>query len=169
MSGYRLLVTGSRTWTDKSAIGRAFAWAVGEFPGVIVQGEHGPRALWDRVTVVHGGARGADMLAGRLARVWGMGVEPHPVTSRDWEAWCPGCTAGHRRERPDGSTYCPQAGNRRNQRMVDLGADLCIGFPSGPGWSGTRDCLNRAAEGGIRVVDWPAEGAALLAAVGIAS
>lgn len=161
-SALRILITGSRSWTDKRAVGQAIGWVIGEHaPHLIVPGEHDPHLLWDQVTVVHGGARGADAIADRIARAWGMRVEDYPVTRQDWEACAPECKPGHRRKRPDGTTFCPSAGNRRNQRMVDLGADLCLGFPKDAGWSGTRDCMTKAAAAGIRVIDWPAEGARL--------
>lgn len=153
----RILITGSRDWTDKRAIADALRWTIGEYPALIVPDQRGsPSVLWDRITVVHGAARGADTLAGRIAAAWGMRVDPHPVTSEDWDTCASECKPGHRKTRPDGSTYCPSAGNRRNQRMVDLGADICLGFPAHTGWSGTRDCMTRAEKAGIRVVDWPA-------------
>jgi len=40
------------------------------------------------------------------------------------------------------------AGPRRNQEMVDLGADLCLAFPLGES-PGTKDCMRRALAAGI--------------------
>lgn len=157
----RILITGSRTWTDKSAITTALLWAIGEHTELVVTGPDGPRMQWREVTVVHGAARGADTLAGRIAAAWGMRVEEHEVTALDWVTCRPGCDPYHRRLRRDGSEYCPTAANQRNTRMVALGADLCLGFPTGTGWSGTKDCMTKAVRAGIRVVDWPAEGATL--------
>ncbi|MGH3753443.1 MAG: SLOG family protein [Pseudonocardiaceae bacterium] len=62
---------------------------------------------WPFPIVVHGGARGADRLAGDIARGWGWTPEPHPA---DW--------ARHGRS----------AGFRRNAEMVTLGADVCLAF-----------------------------------------
>jgi len=67
---YRVLVTGSRTWTDEQAIRTALASVIRL---------HGP----ERVTVVHGACpRGADALADRIATAadriataWGGGLE----------------------------------------------------------------------------------------------
>jgi YspA, cpYpsA-related SLOG family len=87
-----------------------------------IVGEYGPDAV-----VVHGAAQGADRLADRAARQLGMRTEPHPA-----------------RWRTEGKA----AGIIRNQRMVNLGADLCVGFPLGAS-TGTRDCLSRAASAGI--------------------
>ncbi len=46
-------------------------------------------------------------------------------------------------------------GPARNSRMVDLGADLCLGFP-GPKSRGTWDCLRKAVDADIptRVHAW---------------
>lgn len=94
----RVLVTGSRTWTEQSIIRGALR---------LVQREAPP---WD-LRLVHGGAVGADTLANDLALSMGWdGVEVHrPI-------W-----------RPDG-VYDPKAGFKRNQRMVDSGIDLCLAF-----------------------------------------
>ena len=42
------------------------------------------------------------------------------------------------------------AGPYRNQLMVDLGADVCLGFPL-EGSRGTYDCIRRAEDAGIPV------------------
>lgn len=100
-------------------------------------------AIWDaltglvrdtdqsEVTVVHGGAVGVDRLADRAARELGMRREVHkPV-------------------RGDG----PDRFRMRNQRMVDLGADLCFAFADS--WaSGTGMCARMARAAGIRTVDY---------------
>jgi hypothetical protein len=76
--------------------------------------------------------RSADQLAEQEARRRGWRTDPHPV---DWDAL-------------DRSQYSA-AGRGRNQRMVDLGADICIAFPGG---EGTRHCKNAAARAGITVI-----------------
>jgi hypothetical protein len=145
----RILITGSRAWTDRTAIATGLTQAIRS---------RNPRPARHQVTIVHGAARGADTIAAEIAAAWGCNVEDHPVTRADWDAPCtPQCQPGHRRTRRDGTTYCPAAGTRRNQHMVDSGADLCIGFPLSTGWSGTRDCMTRAVKAGIRVIDWPAQ------------
>lgn len=67
----RVLVTGSRSWTDREVIRQALA----SIPVV-------HRALTRNVTVVHGAARGADTIAAEEATKLGMAVEAHPA---DWE------------------------------------------------------------------------------------
>lgn len=64
----RLLVTGSREFTDTDLARRALAEAAAELPG--------------KLTVVHGAARGADRLIAGLARDAGYRVEAWPA---DWE------------------------------------------------------------------------------------
>lgn len=57
--------------------------------------------------LVHGTALGADQMASMIWLDLGGAVEPHPA---DWD------------------TYGKSAGFVRNQKMVDLGANLCIAF-----------------------------------------
>lgn len=78
MSWYRILITGSRHWSDRDTIEVAVYWASLHANG--------------RVVVVHGAARGADTLAADAARRLGLDVEAHPA---DWQRF--GRSAGHRR------------------------------------------------------------------------
>ena len=113
---FRILVTGSRDWTDSDAIAHALLEARDNAIGA----DH-------RCVVVHGGARGADLLAHYWAAKWGWITETHPAT---------------------GDTD-PKV---RNQRMVDLGADVCLAFARQ--WaSGTGHCARVARRAGIRTVD----------------
>lgn len=129
----RIIVTGGRDYVDHLTIGRAFARVAAD-------------AFPNRITLVHGGASGADALAERDATARGWAIDPVPA---DWEGPCgPECRPGHRRTRADGTEFCPAAGPRRNQVMVDKGADLVIAFPGG---SGTADCVRRARAAGIPV------------------
>jgi hypothetical protein len=67
----RILITGSRTWTDVSCIIEAITDVVRE-SGVSKE---------DTV-IVHGACpRGADAIADALAKQWGVAVERHPA---DW-------------------------------------------------------------------------------------
>lgn len=100
VADYRVLVTGSRTWEDKTLIAAVL-------DGLLA--EHGC------LTLVHGACpKGAD----RIAHNWGLDaryassfgavtIEPHPA---DWKS--------HGRA----------AGFTRNAEMVALGADLCLCF-----------------------------------------
>jgi hypothetical protein len=92
---------------------------------------YGPDAI-----VVHGGAPGADLIAHRAAHTLSMRTEPHPA-----------------RWRTEGRA----AGILRNQRMVELGADVCLAFPVGAS-RGTRDCMRRAEAAGIPVRVFEAAG-----------
>ncbi|AKJ72222.1 hypothetical protein TPA4_57 [Tsukamurella phage TPA4] len=120
----RILITGSRDWSDRDTIRTALgetahtAW--------LERGE----AMSDH-TVVHGACPygGADTIAAEVAVLLGMKVEAHPA---DW------------------ATSGKAAGPIRNQRMVDLGADVCLAFPL-RGSRGTWDCVRRAQEARIPV------------------
>ena len=124
----RILVTGSRSWTDKRAVADGLTAVIGECGAHLIHGD--PPALdWHRVTVVHGDAAGADRIADRIARAWGMTVEAHPA---DW------------------SRHGRSAGHQRNAEMVRLGADVCLAFPLGES-RGTRGCMQLAEKAGIPV------------------
>jgi len=87
------------------------------------------------ITLVHGGAPGADYLAGEVASALGWQVEVHPA---HW------------------GLYGKAAGPLRNQRMVDLGADICVAFPIATS-RGTYDCMKRARSAGIPVTVYDEE------------
>lgn len=127
----RLLVTGSRAFTDVALMRAALTYA--------------GRLLGRNTILVHGAARGADQIAALAWSQWGLPTEAHAA---DWDACALDCPDGHRKPRTDGTSWCPTAGHRRNQVMVAAGADLCLAFPVGTS-SGTGDCLRRAAAAGI--------------------
>lgn len=79
--------------------------------------------------IVVGDATGADEAARTWAVSNGVNLTVHKA---DWNA------------------YGRSAGPRRNQEMVDAGADLCLAFPMS-GSRGTWDCVNRAKKAGIVV------------------
>lgn len=121
----RVLVTGSRDWSDQQAVARELVrYATGNW------------------VLVHGACpTGADKIADDWATYHGITVEPHPA---DWRQ------------------FGKVAGYKRNQEMVDLGADVCLAFmrpctkptcrmPK-PHWShGTVHCAKRARAAGIEV------------------
>lgn len=78
----RLLVCGSRDWTDAELLARELAAAVAEV-------EHW---FWEAPSIVQGGARGADALARAWAEAEGLIVETFPA---DWDRY--GRSAGYRR------------------------------------------------------------------------
>lgn len=82
------------------------------------------------LTIIQGGATGADNLAAEWASLCHHGVVCfHPNWNRDGKA----------------------AGPRRNQRMIDEGRpDLVVAFPGG---RGTADMVRRARAAGIKVVE----------------
>lgn len=88
------------------------------------------KALCPQDTVVHGGAPGADALAGDIAgRVLGHPVAVFPA---DWNA------------------HGKSAGPKRNQEMLDSGIDFAIGFPGG---RGTADMKQRLVKAGISLLE----------------
>jgi ABC-type sugar transport system substrate-binding protein len=124
----RVLVTGSRKWKNRAVIAAALLKAVNdyEWPIIIV---HGGQTSWDWKT---GEQYGADFLADEIAREVGLEVEQHL---------------------PDWNRYGKAAGPLRNQEMVDAGADVCLAFPAGES-RGTRNCMRKAEEAGIPVIDY---------------
>ena len=84
--------------------------------------------------IIHGGARGADSLAGNLATSLKMKVIKFPA---DWDK------------------YGKAAGVLRNQQMLDEGhPDLVVYFHKDiENSKGTRDMLKRATDSGIRIIN----------------
>lgn len=122
----RLLVTGSRAWTDRAEVVRGLSDACA------VLKAKAP------ITLVHGAARGADLLC---AAVW---FEWHQV----WPYLCGECEA----HPADWERHGKQAGFIRNAEMVNSGADLCVAFAASFS-SGTGHCARLARKAGIRVMD----------------
>lgn len=113
----RVLVCGSRSWTSvkiiEDAIKRYVDWA-------------SP----DPITIIHGGASGADTIAGEVARRLGVKEEVY------WADWY---------------TYGASAGPRRNQKMVEAQPEICLAFPMSDS-RGTWDMINRCKNAGINVI-----------------
>ena len=92
--------------------------------------------------VLSGDARGVDELGGRWGMENGLEVEHYPVTDSDWKE------------------YGRRAGPRRNQLMIEAGADALIAvsrvlLKSRRGCSpGTSDMIRRAKAAGMRVFGW---------------
>jgi hypothetical protein len=138
----RVLVTGSRSWNDREAVANALLDAWHDAVQLV-----SPEA---RFIVVHGDCpQGADAIAKQWALDNDLIHEPHPA---DWSAPCPdNClTTPHRKTSPKHGEYCPLAGHRRNQFMVDIGADLVLAFHRNNS-RGTADCISRAKKAGIPV------------------
>jgi hypothetical protein len=116
VSNMRVIVCGCRDWADRRAIEGALGYAA-------------TLANGDPLTVVHGGASGADAIAATIAREWGVACEAHPA---EW------------------NTLGNAAGPIRNEHMAKLGADLCLAFWDGQS-RGTLDMIQRATKHGIPV------------------
>jgi hypothetical protein len=108
-----VLICGSRTWMDRGKIETVICGL-------------------DRDTIiVHGGARGADLLADQAAVLWGLLRRVYPA---DWQ------------------TYGKAAGPIRNQQMLDAEEPMCVIAFRMPGESrGTDDMIRRARAAGIPV------------------
>lgn len=131
----RVLVTGSRLWSDAARIER------------VLKGVREQDAFAD-ATLVHGNARGVDQMA---AAAWiALGGVALPFKAR-WSQCARACPPNHLKQGANGRWYCPTAGHRRNQRMVDGGADLCLAF-SRDDSAGTNDCVRRCQGAGIPVL-----------------
>ncbi|MGO1629650.1 DUF2493 domain-containing protein [Agrococcus casei] len=132
----RLLITGSRDWPDEALIASALSRAV----------EH--LGSWETV-LVHGAAPGADSMAAAVFAANGLPVEAHPadwgVHSENCPSEDPGTGSCHR-----GRDRCRRAGYRRNQAMVDAGADLCLAFIARRSRGATM-CAQIAERAGIPV------------------
>ncbi|WP_030755476.1 SLOG family protein [Streptomyces sp. NRRL F-5135] len=138
------LVTGSRSWDDVPIIEDALleTWHDARQDG------------YSGITVMHGGATGADQIACVWARArWEDGVG-HEQVNADWATCVDTCPAGHRRTRGDYS-WCPTAGHRRNQQMVDQQPTVVLAFQR-KGSTGTADCIRRAEEAGLHIRRWAA-------------
>lgn len=105
---------GSRAWKDAETIRRRLAEL--------------PRGT----TIIHGGARGADRIAGEIAA--GLGFEVAVVPAE----WRPG------------GVYNPRAGYERNAKMLDMEPDLVLAFWIG-GSTGTAHTISAAHKRGIPV------------------
>lgn len=114
--------------------------------------------------LAHGDAAGVDRIASELADTWGWTPYPVPARWSECDLTVPedlgGCPDWTHRKRKNGRDYCPRAGWRRNQRLVDLTprADAVVAFPDQRGdKSGTGDFLRRAKRAGYKPLEYPIE------------
>lgn len=110
---FYVLVCGDREWTDRQTIRERLE----KLPNVAV--------------VIHGGCRGADLIAGEEAAKLGLEVVAFPA---DW------------------MQYGKAAGPIRNRVMLGLNPKLVIAFhPDITKSRGTKDCVGEAQRLGIAV------------------
>lgn len=120
----RILVTGSRTWTNEQMMRNELVRAYREL--------NGDRGDLRDIVLVHGGAAGADTMAGQI---WWSARLPVEVHEAKWKT---------------NGVYFAGAGRARNQKMVDLGADLCLAFIKNNS-RGASHCAQAAEDAGIPV------------------
>jgi hypothetical protein len=118
----RLLVCGSRTWTDAALLAEAVEQTVAE------HGQDRPG-----VVLIEGDARGADRLAGALAKARGWELEVYPA---DWQRH--GRAAGMRRN-------ARMLRQGRPERVIACTDDLTAS-------RGTADMIRRAHGAGLPVL-----------------
>ncbi len=113
-----ILVTGGRDFNDKERVFKKLDEIIA-----------GVQDL-NEVSVIQGGARGADS----LGRLW---------AKDNWIYW--------KSFDADWNQYGKRAGPIRNQQMIDeCEPDLCVAFPGG---RGTADMVRRCKKAGIKVVE----------------
>lgn len=91
------------------------------------------RKVWP-ITVIHGGARGADQIAGEFAEFYHCAVEEYPA---QWQ------------------TYGKRAGFVRNRQMLEEGKpEIVLAFYSGSERSkGTAMMVDISRQAGVEVVE----------------
>jgi len=113
----KILITGGRTYQDIDSIRTVLTY--------LKEGAE--------ITIIHGAARGADSLAGFVAKELGMNVVAEPA---DWKRYGRG------------------AGPIRNQQMLDMNPDIVIYFHKALADSkGTKDMVNRAKAKGTSIIN----------------
>lgn len=121
----RILVCGGRDFTDRQLMNDVLNKIVPRTP----EDQYG-NWLPAGVTIIHGKARGADIMADEWAVVNWCSIEEYPA---DWEK------------------HGKAAGFIRNQQMLDEGKpDLVVAFPGG---NGTADMVRRAKKAGVPVME----------------
>ena len=121
----RVLVCGSRGWTDRQAVEDALCALLPS------QGEK------TTVVLIHGAARGADQVAADVARSLNTTMREADFAIHAFPA--------------DWKKYGRYAGFVRNQQMLDEGKpDLVLAFWDGKS-RGTADMINRTRRAGVPV------------------
>jgi hypothetical protein len=114
----KVLVCGGRDFANVGMMRRALMNVCGDTPR-------------SEITIIHGAARGADIIADKLARNAGCIVKECPA---DWRA------------------HGKAAGPIRNRQMLaDHNPDVVLAMPGG---RGTADMVSIARAAGVRVIEW---------------
>jgi hypothetical protein len=126
----RVLVTGSRDWSDGKTLYDALSYTYLDWKKSNPSGG-------EEFIVVHGAARGADTIAGSWVKAMARAdahitVETHPA---DW------------------AKYGNVAGHKRNQEMLDTGIDLVLAFQVNNS-PGTKGCIRMARKMSIPVKEF---------------
>jgi hypothetical protein len=142
--------TGSRSWPDPQLL-----------EDTLLDVWHDALQIgYDGIEVIHGDADGADTITDTWAERHGVPRRRRPA---DWDGPCAtNCPPAHRRTNRRGMEFCPLAGHRRNQQIVDerpvmfvAAATRCAAprcASKAPHDShGTADCMRRAKAAGIPV------------------
>lgn len=117
---FRVLVCGGREYSDQQRVRKTLDAVL-----------EGTRAAGKDLVIIHGNARGADLLAHQYAREKSLRALPFPA---DWD------------------TYGKRAGYVRNKQMLDEGKPhAVIAFPGGVG---TRMMVGLAKRYGIPVKEY---------------
>lgn len=134
----RILVTGSRTWTDEPEIRKAleyYRWGyqlyAEPYAVTLVSGACPPRWV-NQPDGTLAFVKGADRIAEEIADGFGWTVERYPA---DWDR------------------YGNSAGHVRNYDMVKLGATVCLAFIENAS-KGATGCARMAETAGIPVRRW---------------
>jgi hypothetical protein len=132
-------LTGSRLWPDPDRLEET----------LLLVWHDALQLGYTGIELLHGCAEGADTIGHNWAWRMGLLIRERPA---DWGGPCGSeCPPGHRRRNRRGTEYCPLAGHRRNQQMVNEQPVLFVAA-SYRNSSGTADCLRRARKAGIP--DW---------------
>jgi hypothetical protein len=134
-----ILLTGSRSWPDPQLLEDML---LDVWHDALQNG-------YDGIELMHGHATdGADA----IGDAWAIRHHvPYRRRPADWNGPCaPTCPPGHRRINRRGLEYCPLAGHRRNQQMVDEHPVLVVAAHHAKS-TGTADAMRRAKAAGIPV------------------
>lgn len=125
----RILVCGGRDFTNYELLRETLDDIIFERAWTLTEDVYGN--FLPNVVIIHGGAKGADLLADQWAVVNWAGLEEYKA---EWDK------------------YGNRAGPIRNQRMLDEGKpQLVVAFPT-PNSKGTWDMIRRAKRHGIETI-----------------